>query len=114
MKDKYSEEFDRMMKSIMEEEANPINMRDEIKKNLMDKVKKETLTDKISKILNSWIEIPVPIISGVLAAAILLSFLPVIKPNYRAAEFAKVRVIIIGDSEIIINDSKDVSLNEKD
>lgn len=114
MNNKYSEEFDRILKSVMEEETNTINMNDKFKKNLMDKVKMETSIDKISKILNSWIEIPVPLMSGVLAAVIFISFLPVVKSNYRAAEFAKIRVITIGDSEIIIKDSKDVSLNEKD
>lgn len=98
----------------MEEEANTINMNDKFKKNLIDKVKRETPIGKISKILNSWIEIPVPLMSGVLAAVIFVSFLPVVKYNNRAAEFAKIRVITIGDSEIIIKDSKDVSLNEKD
>lgn len=114
MKDNYGEEFDEMLKPAMEEEASLINMSDEFKKNLMDKVNKETPIEKISKILNSRIEIPVPLISGLLAVAILLSFLPVIKPNHKAAQFSKVRVITIGDSEIIIRDSKDVSFNEKD
>ena len=102
--------FDLELKSIMEEETKDIFMSNELKCRIMEKTRNKSLREKISDVLNRYIEIPIPVAIGVLVAIIIINIVPISKMDI---SYSNVKVIRAGSSEIIIRDVKDVSYNEK-
>ena len=102
--------FDLELKSIMEEETKDIFMSNELKCRIMEKTRNKSLREKISDVLNRYIEIPIPVAIGVLVAIIIINIVPISKMDI---SYSNLKVIRAGSSEIIIRDVKDVSYNEK-
>ena len=109
MKDK----FDLELKSIMEEETKDVFMSDELKNRIIERARSKSLREKISNLLNKYIEIPVPAVLGGLAAIMIINLIPLSQIN-KDISYSNAKVIKVGYSEIIVMDVKDVDFNEKD
>lgn len=106
-------DLDFIIKSVMEEETDSINLSENIKDEIMKKTKKRSVFNMIHRFLNRKVAVPIPIFSCVLGIMIFITFLPVIKNTKSGINYNDIKTINTGNSEIIIRNIKDVSINEK-
>ena len=105
--------LDFTIKSVMEEEAYSIILSESIKDEIMKKTKKRSVFSMIHRFLNRKIEFPIPIFSCVIGMMIFITFLPVIRSTKSGINYNEIKIINTGNSQIIIRNIKDVSINEK-
>lgn len=100
--------FDMEVKALMEEEGQRIYMSDELRGRILDTCKPRFL-DRARALLNSYIEIPVPVTIGLLALALMVNLLPALNIDM---DFNNRRIIKIGDSQVLVREVEDVSIYE--
>lgn len=104
MKDRFDEE----LRIIMEEESKGIFMRDELKDNILKSCKMSFL-GRIRGILNSYIEIPIPVVLGAFVLIIVINLISALNIDI---DIVHREIIKIGDSQVIVREIKDVNGNE--
>lgn len=109
MKDR---DLDSIIESVMEEDANCIYVNKELKGKVLNSFKSETFIDKLIMFLNKSINISIPVFSGTMALIIFLTFLPIIRQSSEI-KYDNVKIISVGNSQIIIRNIKEVSKDEK-
>lgn len=100
--------FDVELRSIMEEESEKVYMSDELKRRMLENCKPGFLY-RVKSLLNSYIEIPLPLAIGVVAIAIMVNLIPAMNIDI---DINKRRVIEIGNCQVLVSDVKDVNSYE--
>jgi len=92
------------IKTIVEEETKGLFLSDKIKQGIL-KNSKQSPFERLSEFLNRQVELPLLPISLGLAAAIILSIIPV----ENLLEIPETRTIDFGTSQVIVREYKEVS-----
>lgn len=100
MKDRFDEE----LRAIMLEETEKIYLSDELKESILENCK-PGLIYRIRAFLNSYIEIPVPVLIGVFAIVLMVNLIPAMDID---VDFNNRQVVEIGNSQVIVRDMGDV------
>lgn len=96
--------FDVELRSIMEEESEKVYMSDELRSRILGRSRPDFIF-RVRSLLNSYIEIPVPLAIGVVTIAIMVNLIPALNID---VDFNSRRVIEIENSQVVVSHAKDV------
>ena len=96
--------FDVELRSIMEEESEKVYMSDELRSRILGRSRPDFIF-RVRSLLNSYIEIPVPVLIGVFAIVLMVNLIPAMDID---VDFNNRQVVEIGNSQVIVRDMGDV------